>query len=61
MYHHIHKHNADDRTQGWLQTCYVAKDAFELLILLPQSPQSWDYKRVPEIFVPLTTIALHPG
>lgn len=46
MYHHINIH-ADDGTQGWLQTFYVAEDGFELLIFLPQSPQCWNYKRAP--------------
>jgi hypothetical protein len=32
---------------GWPQTCFIAEDDFELLILLPTSPKVRDYKCVP--------------
>ena len=37
--YHINIRGANDGTQGWLQTCNVAEDGFELLVFLPQFPQ----------------------
>jgi hypothetical protein len=34
-------------TPGWPQTFQVAKDGFELLILLPPPFKCWDYRCVP--------------
>lgn len=32
---------------GWSQTCYVAKDSFELLILLALPPKCWESRHHP--------------
>jgi hypothetical protein len=31
---------------GWPQTQYIVEDDFELLVLLPLSPEWWDYTHV---------------
>lgn len=42
--HLFHFQNRVSRSLGWPITCYVVKDDLKLLILLPVSPECWDYK-----------------
>lgn len=38
---------------GWLPTLCVAKDALELLMLLPEPPECWDCRCAPPVTLPL--------